>query len=1183
MKTHTFTAFFCLFILLAGIVAAENLSVKWSYGLNNTANAVVLAVNVADYDGDGFNDVAVGAKEDTLQGSAGWVYILNNDGTVKWAYELPGAISVMISADLSGEGKPQIIAGVSSRIYIFDGEGNSKHISLGDLSYKATNMIVDDINKDGLKELVISGGSLEKGKVFIFDKYGNLSYSADTLLSPSAMYVEDINGDGQKEIIVGTIDRDDSYPGYVQTFTSKAVELWMYKTQKGVQSIYALDIDGDGSQEILAGSIDSLYILSSEGAEKGIKSNITRPGYVFNRILATDLDGDGSEEVVFGCTNNVYIYDKSLTNLHWKNTVGTSVFDLVSEDIDGDGFKELLVASDILYLFNKDGMQVYSFNANTSRFSVRDIYVGDIKYDTYPDIVIGATDGKVYVLGSSTHLVNAKVDLEHISLTLSTDVNKTGGHYLLIDPGEKFYVFLSVLPNSDLDNAEGVLKVYVDDLLMYSETVTMDLVEGEYYTLCISSEDFDEGDLWDGNRMAYDCGNHTVMVTLGSKNITSMKTDTATLEIKANNTKIINSTSEITVCSAGCNYTKIQEAVNSAIRGDNITVKDGYYYEFITINKSLNIRSENGPSETYIGADGYNGHIFEINADYVNVSGFYIDGINTGRDNTGVYLKNSKYCNFSNNNITSNYNGISLENSSVNTFLKNNILFNTYGLEIVGSSNNLIQESMVNRNNYGIHFDSSNNNTLESSSVSHSNSNAIEFENSSYNKFIKNNIINNRDGIALNYHPEGISQGNLIGYNNISSNSNYGIMSSLGDLIIGNNIRFNLGFRSGANCIVRDNIIESNGYDGTEFGSNVTLINNSFINDGLSCDDYSEHILVNNTVNGRPLVYLANASNLEIDSAGQIVLINCRNITMNNLVLTQAPFGIKLINTNDCVISNNDISSNMGGCLRNSGVSLSNSMNNWIINNSINANGWGGVSLSSSNNNIITGNNMSLNEVSGISLSASSNNNIENNNISNNLILGVGLYSSSYNSIQKNRIELNGGLGVDDYYRNDWFDYDGVYVSYSFGNNIISNIISFNVDSGICLDSSALNTIYNNFFNNTNNAYINNSGSNWNTSKKTGNNVLNGNSIGGNYWSDYTANDSDDDGIGDNPYYLDSTNIDYLPLVLFSSSCSLEGDYAPCNEVSLSEVISFINKWVLGDAHLSDVVRLITAWSAGAT
>lgn len=46
------------------------------------------------------------------------------------------------------------------------------------------------------------------------------------------------------------------------------------------------------------------------------------------------------------------------------------------------------------------------------------------------------------------------------------------------------------------------------------------------------------------------------------------------------------------------------------------------------------------------------------------------------------------------------------------------------------------------------------------------------------------------------------------------------------------------------------------------------------------------------------------------------------------------------------------------------------------------------------------------------------------------------------------------------------------------------------------------------------------------------------------------------------------------------ASCSLAGDFEPCGEVSLSEVVSYINEWSHGTAYLGDVVALINAWAA---
>jgi uncharacterized repeat protein (TIGR01451 family) len=85
------------------------------------------------------------------------------------------------------------------------------------------------------------------------------------------------------------------------------------------------------------------------------------------------------------------------------------------------------------------------------------------------------------------------------------------------------------------------------------------------------------------------------------------------------------------------------------------------------------------------------------------------------------------------------------------------------------------------------------------------------------------------------------------------------------------------------------------------------------------------------------------------------------------------------------------------------------------------------------------------------------------------------------------------------------------------------------------LDYSSDNTIYNNYFNNTNNAY--DDGNNiWNTTKTAGTNIIGGSWLGGNYWSDYAGTDTDGDGLGDTllPYNSSGEIIaggDYQPLV----------------------------------------------------
>ena len=107
---------------------------------------------------------------------------------------------------------------------------------------------------------------------------------------------------------------------------------------------------------------------------------------------------------------------------------------------------------------------------------------------------------------------------------------------------------------------------------------------------------------------------------------------------------------------------------------------------------------------------------------------------------------------------------------------------------------------------------------------------------------------------------------------------------------------------------------------------------------------------------------------------------------------------------------------------------------------------------------------------------------------------GIWILSSDANTIENNIIKDN--------------DDDGIQITTSSsGNTITSNIIQNNNLRGIYIDDgSSSNTIYKNTFIN-NNPNAKNYGSNtWYSGQK------------GNTWDDYNDYDSDDDGIGDNPY-----------------------------------------------------------------
>ncbi len=259
----------------------------------------------------------------------------------------------------------------------------------------------------------------------------------------------------------------------------------------------------------------------------------------------------------------------------------------------------------------------------------------------------------------------------------------------------------------------------------------------------------------------------------------------------------------------------------------------------------------------------------------------------------------------------------------------------------------------------------------------------VHLLNSSDNTVSGNNITNTWCGILI------ASSDNVISSNKITANAHYGIWLFSSDNVL------------------RNNSMAGNRYNFRVYGP-IILITSDLVNDVDS----------SNTVDGKPVYYWVNRQDMNVPpDAGYVALINCTNITVQNLNLTKNQSGTYLFSTTNSTIIQNNMINNQDG------IWLYYSSNNNIIGNKITANRNGISFLEYSSNNSVTGNSIKYN-TKGIHSWFSSNNKIHHNNFINNTEQGdvgpPGYYASSWGQGYP-----SGGNYWSDYNGTDFFSGSG--------------------------------------------------------------------------------------------------------------------------------------------------------------
>jgi parallel beta-helix repeat protein len=241
-------------------------------------------------------------------------------------------------------------------------------------------------------------------------------------------------------------------------------------------------------------------------------------------------------------------------------------------------------------------------------------------------------------------------------------------------------------------------------------------------------------------------------------------------------------------------------------------------------------------------------------------------------------------------------------------------------------------------------------------------------------------------------------------------------------LVLGNEIRAN--DIAGVYEFFGDGTMDRNELSGNDVafalyesvGSVLTgnsMVGEGIVIDGWQGESWNTHTIdTSNTVNGNPVYYLKNVTDGSVPlGAGQVILANCTNVTVENQNMSNGTMAIQGGFSNGNLIRNNTISGQS-----NSGIDLSRSKNDTVRANVV-SDSYYGVSLHNSENITVRDNNLFANEY-GISVRFSNNGTVLNNTITQSWA-GIDISFSRWASLTDNTM-VDDGIGLRGFDVEEW-------------------------------------------------------------------------------------------------------------------------------------------------------------------
>ncbi len=323
------------------------------------------AAGVGDVNGDGYDDVIIGAPYTATNGGRAFVYDGSASGLPAAASAtLKGeggggqfAIAVDRAGDVNGDGYDDIVVGAwtygaGGRAYIYAGSASGisttplvKLDALGEGDFFGCSVAgVGDVNGDGYDDVVVGAefqaGNLGGANLYYGGPDGPAT-TPDLTWEGSASgddfgetvgALGDINHDGYADL--GVYDDATDYFGEVNVYLGSASGPSLSADQSLAGSAYDqvfgaaishADVDGDGYADLVVGTSTDAEVYA--GTASGLETTpfFTVDGQAYSVAGLGDVDGDGFEDIAIG--DNQY-----------STSTGRARVYAVNADADGDGY-----------------------------------------------------------------------------------------------------------------------------------------------------------------------------------------------------------------------------------------------------------------------------------------------------------------------------------------------------------------------------------------------------------------------------------------------------------------------------------------------------------------------------------------------------------------------------------------------------------------------------------------------------------------------------------------------------------------------------------------------------------------------------------------------------------------------------------------------------------------------------